>query len=151
MLPLLLLAVLAAVSVNVNVNALPLDSLRRRNDTTSLARRWNPSVPSQFPQSGSGDGTYYNGNGGYGSCGILIIDTLPQIAFPHDLVDETKAAWNPINPNDDTICGQCVEITGPAGTSKAWILDRCEGCVTGDVDMVPSVYAATVKDFAIVS
>ncbi|CAG8642896.1 7532_t:CDS:2 [Paraglomus brasilianum] len=84
--------------------------------------------------SGSGDGTYYDPGIGTGSCGTLHTG------------DELVAALNApqygtfANPNDSPVCGKCVEVTGPKGTVKVKIVDKCPVCKNGDIDLSPAAF-----------
>jgi len=84
--------------------------------------------------SGSGDGTYYDPGIGTGSCGTLHTG------------DEFVAALNApqygsfANPNDSPVCGKCVQVTGPKGTVKVKIVDKCPVCKNGDIDLSPAAF-----------
>ncbi|CAG8494706.1 11211_t:CDS:2, partial [Paraglomus occultum] len=83
---------------------------------------------------GSGDGTYYDPGIGTGSCGTL------------HTADEMVAALNApqygnyANPNDSPVCGKCVQVTGPKGTVKVKIVDKCPVCKNGDIDLSPAAF-----------
>jgi len=88
----------------------------------------------------TGDGTYYNGNGGKGhACSIW-----PQPAFMRSL--PTVAINNPQWAGSAT-CGMCVQVTGSGqglganpikGPFVAVVSDRCPECKTGDLDLAKS-------------
>ncbi|RKP13781.1 RlpA-like double-psi beta-barrel-protein domain-containing protein-containing protein, partial [Piptocephalis cylindrospora] len=81
-----------------------------------------------------GDGTYYSPGQGLGSCGETHQDT------------EMVAALNApqygsfANPNASPVCGACVVVTGPKGTVKVKIVDRCPVCKSGDLDLSPAAF-----------
>jgi hypothetical protein len=60
-----------------------------------------------------------------GACGIqsLASDFVCAIA---DALYETQTING--NPNNNRFCNRQIEITGPLGTSKARIVDRCGSC-----------------------
>lgn len=62
---------------------------------------------------------------GIGACGIsnLAGDFVVAIA---DALYETQTING--NPNNNRFCNRQIEITGPLGTSRARIVDRCGSC-----------------------
>ncbi|CAB4378124.1 unnamed protein product [Rhizophagus irregularis] len=84
--------------------------------------------------SGKGDGTFYNPSVGTGSCGWQNDD------------NEFVAALNApqygkfSDPADSPICGKCIKITGPKGSVKVKLVDKCPVCKRGDIDMSPAAF-----------
>ncbi|CAG8543356.1 4918_t:CDS:2 [Scutellospora calospora] len=70
--------------------------------------------------SGTGEGAYYNLNGGVGACGKQNTN--------NDLVGGLNAAQY-----NSTICGKCLKITGPKGTVDITIVDKCPTNTTGNI------------------
>ena len=81
--------------------------------------------PGSQPPLGStqtGEGTYYGATGG-GNCsyepgGDLMV-----------------AAMNDPQYNNSSVCGMCVDVTGPKGKVTVRIVDRCPECKSGDLDL----------------
>ncbi|CAG8570613.1 12546_t:CDS:2 [Cetraspora pellucida] len=94
--------------------------------------------------SGSGDGTYYDPGVGIGSCGMQNYDS--------ELVAAMNAPQYGIysDPADSPVCGKCIQITGPKGTVKVKIVDKCPVCKSGDIDMSSTAFKVsydTLIDF----
>jgi expansin (peptidoglycan-binding protein) len=79
---------------------------------------------------GSGDATYYAV--GLGACGWTNTDSENVVAINAPQWEAGKH------------CGQWVTITGAAGTAKAKVVDLCPGCASGDLDMSPVLFEATI-------
>jgi expansin (peptidoglycan-binding protein) len=79
-------------------------------DTAKPAEAPKPAVASR-----SGEAVYYDANG-RGAC---------SLTFGHDafVLSAPNAVYNKIEA-----CGQCLEITGPAGTAVVQVVDRCNDC-----------------------
>jgi expansin (peptidoglycan-binding protein) len=71
----------------------------------------------------SGDGTYYGADGS-GNCSYD--------ASPGDLM---VAAMNDPQWNNSSVCGECLDVTGPLGKVTVRIVDRCPECKSGDLDL----------------
>ncbi|KAJ9642323.1 hypothetical protein H2199_004703 [Coniosporium tulheliwenetii] len=69
---------------------------------------------------------------GMGSCGIVSGSTEPIVAVSHVLYDATKVDGN---PNHNTICGKKISIEYAGKSHVATVVDRCEGCKEGDLDL----------------
>ena len=70
-----------------------------------------------------GDGTYYGADGS-GNCSYD--------PSPNDLL---VAAMNDPQYNNSSVCGMCVDVTGPLGKVTVRIVDRCPECKSGDLDL----------------
>ncbi|CAG8474418.1 7374_t:CDS:2, partial [Dentiscutata heterogama] len=89
---------------------------------------------SGLDMSGSGDGTYYDPGVGIGSCGWQNYDS--------ELVAAMNAPQYGIyaDPGDSPVCGKCIQITGPKGTVKVKVVDKCPVCKSGDIDMSSTAF-----------
>jgi expansin len=76
----------------------------------------------------TGEGTYYNANG-TGSC-----------SFPASPGDLDVAAMAAPLYNNAAYCGSCVDVTGPKGTLRVRIVDKCPECKSGDLDLSESAF-----------
>ncbi|RHZ75929.1 hypothetical protein Glove_208g197 [Diversispora epigaea] len=85
--------------------------------------------------SGEGDGTYYDPGVGTGACGWLNNDS--------ELVAALNAPQygTSANPNDSPMCGKFVKVTGPKGSVKVKIVDKCPVCKNGDLDMSSTAFS----------
>ncbi|RIA81250.1 hypothetical protein C1645_700985, partial [Glomus cerebriforme] len=78
---------------------------------------------------------------GIGACGEL------------NTADEFVGAMNVqqfgvyANPNNAPICNMCVKITGPKGTVKIKIVDKCPTCEFGDIDLSPVAFKVIGDEF----
>lgn len=78
----------------------------------------------------SGDITWYDV--GLGACGETSVDGDKIVAISHVIFD----AYSTGNPNTNPLCGKYVTINGKDGsTHQAKVVDRCLGCVEGDLDL----------------
>ncbi|CAG8600629.1 261_t:CDS:2, partial [Paraglomus occultum] len=80
-----------------------------------------------------GQGTFYSV--GLGACGNTNND--------NELVAALNAPQfgTPANPNNSPFCGRKVLINGPNGSVTCTIVDRCEACKDGDLDLSPTAFA----------
>lgn len=81
--------------------------------------------------SGSGDGTYYD-DVGYGACGSWITAADDSVALSAPDFDPYTPGGN---PNQNSLCGRRVTISGPNGVVNGTVMDRCPVCKHGDIDM----------------
>ncbi len=83
-----------------------------------------------------GEGTYYAATGS-GNCGFD--------PSPNDLL---VGAMNQTDYATSAVCGACAEVTGPMGTARVRIVDRCPECKPGDIDLSPEAFEllAPLKD-----
>lgn len=79
----------------------------------------------------SGEATYYDADG-TGACG-----------FPKSN-DFMVAAMNGAQYSK-SICGKCVEVTGPLGKVTVRIVDLCPGCKRGDLDLSQTAFQKIAK------
>ncbi len=77
----------------------------------------------------SGDGTYYDADGG-GNC---MFDPTPG--------DLMVAAMNEADYENSGACGACARVDGPAGSILVRIVDRCPECAPGDLDFSREAFA----------
>ncbi|KAM0300898.1 hypothetical protein HYE67_004822 [Fusarium culmorum] len=81
----------------------------------------------------SGSSTFYGGNLAGGNC-MFSTYTLPAgimgTAFSGQVWDSSAN------------CGACIEVTGPHGTIKAMIVDKCPECDPGHLDLFPNAFKA---------
>ncbi|CEI99522.1 hypothetical protein G6F70_000073 [Rhizopus microsporus] len=103
---------------------------------------WGTAKPGEFTMGGQGDATYYDPGVGYTSCGKLF--TASDMVVALDGYDYGSYA----DPNQSPVCGACIIITGPLGSTKATIQDMCPStsCGRGSLDLSPAVFAK-VGDF----
>lgn len=76
-----------------------------------------------------GEGTFYAATGA-GNCSFE--------ATPHDL---DVGAMNHTDYANSAVCGSCVEVTGPNGSVRIRIVDRCPECAPGDIDLSREAFA----------
>ena len=84
----------------------------------------------------SGEGTYYGATGG-GNC-----------SFPATPNDLNVGAMNQTDYAGSAVCGACAEVTGPRGTLRIRIVDRCPECQPGDIDLSESAFEAIADPIA---
>ncbi|KAI9318059.1 RlpA-like double-psi beta-barrel-protein domain-containing protein-containing protein [Dichotomocladium elegans] len=101
---------------------------------------WGTVSEDEFNLSGKGDGTYYDPGIGVLACGTSF--TAQDMVVALNYVD--YGAYD--NPNDSPVCGACIVVTGPLGSAKATIQDKCPGCGRGSLDLSPAVFGE-VGDF----
>lgn len=106
--------------------------------TTSSAPAATTSASSGGVSSGmAASGTEYSGDltwydVGLGACGETNVDGDHIVAISHVIFD----AYSTGNPNTNPLCGKYVSIQGKDGqTHQAKVVDRCLGCVEGDLDL----------------
>ncbi|MBW1295578.1 expansin EXLX1 family cellulose-binding protein [Aquimarina litoralis] len=80
----------------------------------------------------TGEGTYYDGvdGGVFGNCSLPVADG-----------DHMHCALNNIDYDGSNACGACIEVTGPKGSVRLKVVDRCPECAEGDVDMTEQAFA----------
>ncbi|RIA85292.1 expansin module family protein [Glomus cerebriforme] len=83
---------------------------------------------------GKGDGTFYDPSVGIGSCGWKNDES----EFVGALNAPQYGKFS--DPADSPICGKCIKITGPKGTVKVKLVDKCPECKRGDIDMSPAAF-----------
>lgn len=89
------------------------------------------SAPVDAGPEESGEATYYDADGS-GACG-----------FPKG-TDFMVAAMNGAQYSK-SVCGKCVEVTGPLGKVTVKIVDLCPGCKRGDLDLSETAFQKIAK------
>jgi len=100
-----------------------------------------PAAPVPAPASGGGPSgtgqlTFYEL--GQVSCGQVYTDADFVVALAVDVMN------NPANPNNNPLCGKTITITYQGHTQQAKVVDTCQGCASGDVDLSPTLFQALV-------
>ena len=86
---------------------------------------------SQEPRTGIA--TYYDATG----AGACSFDASPQ-----DLL--VVAVGAPIY-DDAALCGACVEVTGPTGSTKVRVVDKCPECAADHIDLSREAFAKIAR------
>jgi len=120
-----LAASILAYSATMNTSSNPVASASAPAKS-SLVRR------GMFDSTGSGDGTYYDV--GLGACGATNSDEELVCALNHDQFGEY------VNGASSPACGACLMVTGPLGSVKVRVVDKCPGCKNGDLDLSPAAF-----------
>ncbi|KAF5646665.1 Expansin 2 [Fusarium tjaetaba] len=81
----------------------------------------------------SGSSTFYGGNLAGGNC-MFSTYTLPSGIL--------GTAFSGQKWDNAANCGACIEVTGPSGTIKAMIVDKCPECDPGHLDLFPDAFKA---------
>jgi hypothetical protein len=117
--------------------------------TTSSAPAATTSASSGGVSSGlAASGTEYSGDltwydVGLGACGVTNVDGDHIVAISHVIFD----AYSTGNPNTNPLCGKYVSIQGKDGqTHQAKVVDRCVGCVEGDLDLSHEFFNAVTSN-----
>lgn len=88
----------------------------------------------------SGDITYYNPAGGYGSCGWTIQDSDPTVALAHGMMGDQS------NGNGNPWCGKKITILHNGATHTATVGDTCMGCNGESIDLTAGLWANVAPD-----
>src|SRR5689334_13454490 len=88
-----------------------------------------PGAAPALSEKQSGEGTWYDADGS-GNCSF---DPSPS--------NLDVAAMNDSQYAGSSVCGECVDVTGPNGAVTVRIVDRCPGCSTGDLDLSKEAFA----------
>ncbi|KAF5974730.1 hypothetical protein FBULB1_7656 [Fusarium bulbicola] len=91
------------------------------------------STPLGNGASVSGSSTFYGGNLAGGNC-MFSTYTLPSGIL--------GTAFSGQKWDNAANCGACIEVTGPSGTIKAMIVDKCPKCDPGHLDLFPDAFKA---------
>lgn len=75
----------------------------------------------------SGKATFYR-NRGCGACALPPGDTFTAAVSRHQYARAS-------------LCGSCVEASGPSGSVIARVIDRCVGCPSGGIDLSREAFA----------
>ncbi|CAG8783498.1 13619_t:CDS:2, partial [Acaulospora morrowiae] len=44
------------------------------------------------------------------------------------------------DPSNSPVCGKCILVSGPKGSVKVKVVDKCPVCKSGDVDMSSTAF-----------
>ncbi|KAK4038337.1 RlpA-like double-psi beta-barrel-protein domain-containing protein-containing protein [Parachaetomium inaequale] len=83
----------------------------------------------------SGKFTYYNA--GLGACGQTHSDADLVVAMSH--VDFDPSSPNG-SPNNNPLCGRRIRAAIGGKTVDVTVVDRCEACNSGDLDLSPTAF-----------
>ncbi|CAG8541596.1 14213_t:CDS:2 [Acaulospora morrowiae] len=83
----------------------------------------------------TGDGTFYDP--GLGACGITSSSNDFIVALNKEQFDAF-----PGNPNFNPFCGKQVDISFGGKTITCTVVDRCDGCLFGSLDLSPAAFQA---------
>ena len=97
-----------------------------------------PSGPVPFGDTFSGEGTYYDADGG-GTC------MFDPVSRPFYTAAVNNSQFNGFQMNGQTyqpatLCGAYAEVTGPSGTVIVRLVNRCPECPYGDLDLSPDAF-----------
>jgi hypothetical protein len=84
--------------------------------------------------SGTGDLTYYELSAGLTSCGGSYTDSDAVVALSYPDMN------NGANPNANPLCGQSITITYNGVTATGKVVDSCQGCAQGSIDLSPTLF-----------
>ncbi|KAF4947975.1 hypothetical protein FGADI_9970 [Fusarium gaditjirri] len=101
--------------------------------STPKASSTSKSTPLGSGASVSGSSTFYGGNLAGGNC-MFSTYTLPSGIL--------GTAFSGQKWDNSANCGACIEVTGPSGTIKAMIVDKCPECGPGHLDLFPDAFKA---------
>jgi len=90
--------------------------------------------------SGTGDITFYSL--GLTSCGQTYSDSDAVVALSHLVMN------NGGNSNNNPLCGKTITITYNGITKTGKVVDTCEGCAAGNIDLSPSLFQAFAPESA---
>jgi len=86
----------------------------------------------------SGDITYYNPGGAYGSCGWTIQDSDLVVALAHGMMGDQS--------NGNPWCGKKITILHDGATHNAIVADKCMGCDGESIDLTVGLWAIVAPD-----
>ncbi|CAF9925453.1 MAG: hypothetical protein HETSPECPRED_005841 [Heterodermia speciosa] len=111
------------------------------NQATSPQNPINPPSSSSSSSGTQGQMTYYNP--GLGACGLTSSASENICAISHVLYDAHNVNGN---PNDNPLCGHRIRATrfdegrGEVRSLVLVVVDRCEACAAGDIDLSPGAF-----------
>lgn len=79
---------------------------------------------------GAGNAFFYDTSARIGACSV-------PWAFGDHVAAINQAQWE-----GALHCGECLQLTGPLGTTLVKVLDRCPECTSGQLDLSPEAFAA---------
>jgi len=77
-----------------------------------------------------GKASHYDGGNSGGNC-----------SFPGPPANRLYAALGPAQYAGGAACGSFLDVTGPKGTVRVMVLDRCAGCSDGKIDLSKQAFA----------
>ncbi|KAG6994154.1 hypothetical protein G7Y79_00046g082050 [Physcia stellaris] len=95
----------------------------------------NPQNAATTPQGTRGQMTYYAP--GLGACGITSSANDNICAIGHALYDAHNLDGN---PNHNPLCGHRIRATHAGKSLVLTVVDRCEACAAGDIDLSPGAF-----------
>jgi hypothetical protein len=106
---------------------------RRAEPEPTLAKRGlTPGIFNDI-----GEGTFFDV--GLGACGEYSSNNEYVAALNH------IQFGNYVNGSVSPACGMCLEVTGPLGTVRVRVVDKCPGCQKGDIDLSPTAFEVIAK------
>ncbi|KAK9766317.1 hypothetical protein K7432_004693 [Basidiobolus ranarum] len=85
-----------------------------------------------------GEGTFYAP--GLGACEVTN--------GPSDMIAALNAPQYGNAPRGSTSCFKCATVSGPKGSVKVKIVDKCPGCKHGDLDLSPAAFNKVADEAA---
>jgi expansin (peptidoglycan-binding protein) len=85
----------------------------------------------------TGNATYYNVGGGVTASGKNYSNEQLVCALNSQQFDPYTPNGN---PNNNTLCGKKIKVTGPNGTADVTIVDRLPSGQSGDLDLSPAAF-----------
>jgi hypothetical protein len=109
------------------------------SSTTPAAPAPEPSSPPSGGNAYTGDITVYDTYGGYGACGTLLSDDEFTAAISKD--SWGADIWGGAdNLNQNPWCGKSATVTYNGQSVTVKILDKCQGCKPGDIDLTRAAW-----------
>ncbi|KAI1068936.1 hypothetical protein LB507_006434 [Fusarium sp. FIESC RH6] len=127
------LATHAATASKTTKAAIKPQAVSKAKKPTSKAKTTTKSKALGNGASVSGSSTFYGGNLSGGNC-MFTTYTLPAGIM--------GTAFSGQKWDSAANCGACIEVTGPSGTVKAMIVDKCPECDPGHLDLFPDAFKA---------
>lgn len=134
------IAVIAARSTTAAPVASPTPSVGTGSGSGSGNSEPAPGGTAGSPYTG-GDITFYDPNGGYGSCGTNIANGDDVVALPFGMMDSIST-----KSNGHPWCGKKVAIYYGGKTYYATVQDKCMGCKPNDIDMTSGLFKKVCGD-----
>jgi predicted RNA-binding Zn-ribbon protein involved in translation (DUF1610 family) len=114
------------------------------NPPNNPSNNTTPSGPAQlvggvWKGKNQGEATFFSI--GLGACGKYNTDNDMVCAIPHGMFDPSPNGNPNLNPN----CGKQMIVCRGERCVTVTIVDRCEACVPGDVDLSPKAFGLIAK------
>jgi hypothetical protein len=113
----------------------PVETPSPAAQTSSPAAGSGSSSPPASGQVYTGDITFYDPDGNYGSCGDKIQNSEDAVALPLSMMKAVSS-----KSNGHPWCGKKIAIQFNGQTFTATVKDSCPGCNDGDVDMTSGLF-----------